>query len=46
MIRKTIFRTIAIGVKTIAIGERLNSKHSKGIWGFRVKEQGHGEPSG
>lgn len=42
MVRKTSFRTIVVGVKTNAVGERetrLNSEY-KNKWGFIAKEKG------
>lgn len=37
MIRKTLFRPLVIGVRTLTVGESLNSECGKGSWGFRAK---------
>lgn len=44
MIRKTLFRTFAVDVKSIAVGERgrLNSKYRKDSWGLKAKEHREG----
>ena len=43
-IRKTLFRTIVIGVKTIAAEETdgLKSEYSKDEWGFVADDQSEG----
>ena len=43
-VKKTLFRTMVKGVKTIAIGakDRSNSKCSKDGWGFIANEQSEG----
>ena len=46
MVRKTLFRTLTMGVKAIAMaglgGMGLSSKYNKNRWGFGSKERGGG----
>ena len=46
MIRKTLFRPLVIGVRTLTVGESLNSECGKGSWGFRAKGVGVGDVVG